>query len=81
MTLSDVAKLLHVDPTTVGQWESGKNLPKRHNFEPLVQLLPELKHSDLPDVRDLPMSEQEEQARVIKALREQLQELGIKPCV
>jgi DNA-binding XRE family transcriptional regulator len=80
MTQADVARSCNVDTTTVGQWESGKNLPKFYNAQRLCEIFP-LLHPQVPwdDIRALPQTEAEAQAKTIRALREQLKEMGVEP--
>ena len=80
MTQTDLAREVGVDATTVGQWESGKNLPKFCNAQRLGEIFP-LIHTRIPwdEVRALPESDREAQAKVIRILREQLIALGVTP--
>jgi DNA-binding XRE family transcriptional regulator len=81
MTQGDLAREVGVDATTVGQWESGKNLPKFYNAQRLGEIFP-LLHGRIPwdEVRALPETDAEAQAKVIRALRKQLEDLGQVPC-
>lgn len=81
MSQTELAKATNVDSSTVGQWESGKNLPKFYNAQKLGEMFP-LLHARIPwdEVRALPESEAEAQAKTIRALRQQLVDLGHEPC-
>jgi DNA-binding XRE family transcriptional regulator len=80
MTQNDLARAVNVDGTTVSQWEAGKNLPKFYNAQKLGEIFP-LLHARMPwdEIQALPETESEAQAKIIRALRDQLQAAGIEP--